>query len=332
MPSQRAVLEMLTRSDLLMLVTHHKLKAEDRRVRDQLIAALLKVSFSEALAPLSAASLKHLVAELALTPAGKKKDALIEALVQVATPRRAAKKTTPKVSPRQTDAETKKTAAKRSPTRKGDTSKKVAAPAKPVKLAKPVEKSKLGNKAKKTRSSAPPAQESGKVAGSGKRQPKAASVAVAPKVKAPAKADGRKKRQVSTRAVAPPEDTSPSPAGDADSEATPSPKRPGQISSWAEVALAAAARGQSAESMLKPVGPARHVHTNARKCAACGEKLSLRKCSVQACSHMLLADSRQKICAECRFERNTLSMTDFEEVLAEERACPHCAKSWRKGG
>ena len=66
-----------------------------------------------------------------------------------------------------------------------------------------------------------------------------------------------------------------------------------------------------------------------KACHACGTKLDLRKCGVQRCRNMLVASPTRKICAECLFERNTLSMDEFNQRLEEEARCPHCNDAWQ---
>jgi hypothetical protein len=65
-----------------------------------------------------------------------------------------------------------------------------------------------------------------------------------------------------------------------------------------------------------------------KKCRSCQKPIEMRKCGVQRCSNMLLANPARKICAECLFERNTISMVDFNERLEEEAHCPHCNDAW----
>jgi hypothetical protein len=65
-------------------------------------------------------------------------------------------------------------------------------------------------------------------------------------------------------------------------------------------------------------------------CVACSQSIELRKCQVQRCNNHIMASPTYKICAECLFERNTLSMTDFNERLQEEGKCPHCGHAWKK--
>lgn len=61
-----------------------------------------------------------------------------------------------------------------------------------------------------------------------------------------------------------------------------------------------------------------------RQCPACSAEVQLRKCQVQKCRNMLVVHPTRKICAECLFERNTLSMIDFNQRLEEEVRCPQC--------
>ena len=64
-------------------------------------------------------------------------------------------------------------------------------------------------------------------------------------------------------------------------------------------------------------------------CRACAANFELRKCQVQRCQNWLIVTATRKICAECMFERNTLSMTEFNARLEEEVSCPCCNAPWQ---
>ena len=70
------------------------------------------------------------------------------------------------------------------------------------------------------------------------------------------------------------------------------------------------------------------AHAAPQTCQGCGATIDLRKCQVQRCHNLLLPAPIRKICAECLFERNTLSMTDFHQRLIEEGECPSCGNLW----
>ncbi len=69
-----------------------------------------------------------------------------------------------------------------------------------------------------------------------------------------------------------------------------------------------------------------------KKCGSCKKPLEVRKCQVQKCRNMILVGGPSKVCADCLFERNTLSMTEFMERCKIETLCKHCGKPWMKAG
>lgn len=83
MPTKRQVLEKLNRNELLALADLHELAVEDRRVRDQLVAAAAgsrKVVLADALAEFSRDRLKEICRELGLDDGGREKAPLVERL------------------------------------------------------------------------------------------------------------------------------------------------------------------------------------------------------------------------------------------------------------
>lgn len=81
MPSKRAVLEVLSRDDLLQLVDAHGLLVADRRKKDGLVDALVaskKAHLDELLASLSRDSLKAICRHLGLDDGGRAKAVIIE--------------------------------------------------------------------------------------------------------------------------------------------------------------------------------------------------------------------------------------------------------------
>ena len=70
------------------------------------------------------------------------------------------------------------------------------------------------------------------------------------------------------------------------------------------------------------------LHPAKVRCAHCRKNLEVRKCQMQRCHTKIPVSFSSKICSECMFERNTLSMVDFNKKLLEETSCPHCHRSW----
>src|SRR5262245_42439487 len=84
MPNKRQILSLLTRDELLALADQHQLKVQDRRIKEQVVAAAAssrKVSLSEALTAYSRDRLKELCRALHLDDGGKEKGVLVERLV-----------------------------------------------------------------------------------------------------------------------------------------------------------------------------------------------------------------------------------------------------------
>jgi hypothetical protein len=313
MPSEKALLTVLPQADLLAAVTKLKVAVQDRRRKDSLVAGLLADKarpFAATLQTVSVAGLKLVVETFALD-AERGKAGLVAAITDAAparrvkaapqTPKASAKKpAAPKASASKGAAKSKPTAEGREPTAFQEAPQEV----KPVGARSPKVVAKAKTKAKKpvltpvvdeaTAQAMPapkPAQEPPSVA------PVEATKPAAP-----------------TADAAPPTDVAAAPVKKA--------IRKGPLS-WSEAAEMAAHRGQSAASMLQAPMP-QTTGTHEHKCTKCKKAVVLQACQVQACNNYYVAAPGRKICSECLFERNTISMDDFNDRLHEERQCTHC--------
>lgn len=150
----------------------------------------------------------------------------------------------------------------------------------------------------------------------------APAVAPAPKAKTPAKKAPaarapaqkiEKKQAVSVAA-----------GSDSDEPAkAPEPTAPSHMKSWSEAVALATKRGQSAATMIGQ--PMQEGGGQKVRCGKCRASLEVQDCQIHACDHSFIAKAGQKICAECMFERNNMSVDTFHERLIEDWQCPHCS-------
>lgn len=355
MPSARAILTTVPRQSLRALVAHFDLQAKDGRKIDDLVAALLKakdVSLADALTRLAAGELRTLCQSHNVVPEKNNKAAYVAALSAQAAPKKAGKAAPAKASKAAAAAPNKSAVAKAKPAKAAK-----AAPAKASKAAKTTTKAKA---AKASRTAALPATQAPAMAGGATKASKAAKLAdpnkadasAAPgpsmatkpsraRKAASAEAPAAKSDKGGKKAAAPVSKHAPASAPrvvaaqapDADEPqlsalppakpAVPQPVVRKKVLSWSEAAEAAAKRGQSAASMLgEPMAwPSKNPSA---KCKKCREAYELQSCQIHSCAHQFVASAGRKICAECMFERNNMSVTAFHERLEEDWQCPHC--------
>lgn len=97
-----------------------------------------------------------------------------------------------------------------------------------------------------------------------------------------------------------------------------------RFKSWAELAARATPSTQLASAQLQPLQSMDASQGAKIICKACHSSLCLRKCQAQRCENQLFADAEARLCAECQFERNFISMDEFQVRLKAEARCPHC--------
>ncbi|HET6343854.1 MAG TPA: hypothetical protein VFH51_02930, partial [Myxococcota bacterium] len=102
------------------------------------------------------------------------------------------------------------------------------------------------------------------------------------------------------------------------------------VISWGEAVAAVAKRPSAPGAHFIPPGAPDQVRASIQKCAGCNADIHLQKCGVQRCDNLIIVTPSRKICAECLFERNTISMTEFNERLLDEGKCPHCGEAWQR--
>lgn len=289
MPSEKTILNCMPLGDLQAVARKLQVAVLDRRRKDALVTGLLKAkehTLATVLAAMAAPALKAACADLELTPEGRGKAAWVEALVAAAP--------------------AKKPRAQKAAAAKKDAQPKASAPA-----TRAMQGTKKAVVPKPAGAQAKPAQAKG------------VKAAAQSRAKAAAKADAQSPEVVQPQAA--------KSAEAAEAAAQPTPAEPVKKApaakrgplSWSEAAQMAAHRGQSAQTMLRPPvvqasGTAQHT------CTKCHAKVTVQACQVQACNNYYVAAPNRKICSECLFERNTISMDDFNDRLHEERLCTHC--------
>lgn len=293
MPSERAIVETLNRKELTQLVGHFDLDVADRRVREHMVHALAtapQVTLASLLEQLPLATLKTLCVKQGLDAKGRGKAVFVERLAAAAKPKASAAKSRIKAV-------------------------KSAKAAKPAKVATPA-----------TKKPAPKAAASKKAIGKkapGKAAPKAAQAKPAPK------ATRKASKKIAAKALKSPRTKKPKAAAAAAPEAVGAPATNVIALPYANTPAAVAAAQGHLNHFMPTDAALWAPSTRTETCHACSTKLELRKCTAQKCQNMLIASPTRKICAECMFERNTLSMDEFNQRMDEEATCPHCGKAWQ---
>ena len=348
MPSEKTILLSFARGDLQAAVARLQVTVTDRRRIDALVAGLLKdraTPFATLLNSFAAPALKLACEALEITPEGRGKAAYVTALAASVPQKKSKAQPAAKEAPAKakrasapTQAAKPRAAAKAAPTAKagpkagskaalkaGPTKSAVVPPANQkahqvaqqmptvaakarVQVAKAAKAVQAVEEAKAAKAPAPKLKDQ-----SAKPAPKAKAPKAAPALVAEVlKQDGAPVSQAAA--------TEPAVAAEpAKKAATP---RRGPLS-WSEAAQMAAHRGQSAASMLRAPAP-QSTGTVEHICTKCHKSVTLQACQVQACNNYYVAAPGRKICSECLFERNTISMDDFNDRLHEERQCTHC--------
>jgi hypothetical protein len=345
MPSERAIVDTLNRKDLQDLVAYFDLRVEDRRVRGKLVDALAKsrqATLPEMLLRLSVASLKEICGQHRLDATGRKA-ALVERILAASKPAKKAasvKATKPTKVPAKAAPAAKKAAAPKkaavaakAAAAKNPPAVKKPAPARPGKGAKGAAVSKVAEKvaqvgAKSVRAVAEVVQAAAEKVHPGK-------AAEAPPV--PAKVAASPAAKPLAQAVKPQGSKASTAAGGAAPAAAPAAK-PTEIGiaaarnviSWGEAVAAVAKRPSAPSAHFLPPAPSDQVRASVQQCACCNADIHLQKCGVQRCNNLIIVTPSRKICAECLFERNTISMTEFNERLLDEGKCPHCGEAWQR--
>lgn len=293
MPSKQAILETLQRPVLAGLVAHFELPTTDRRSKEGLISALVatkQVKFGQVLAQLPLAALKEICRQFEVDDAGRDKATLIDRLSTAAAAKRAASK----------PAKVKEPKTKAPPAAKVTKLTTVAAPVAP----------------------APTAASKKRKAAAAEIKPVVTVTATPPVVKKkPVKSEPE---AVVSAAIS---------KGNVAIAAQPAAKSAAVPAAKPGPALKVMPRPPEQELLSLPLARGEDVAitlaTQIKKCMHCHKNVSVRKCQVQKCRNLILIDGASKICSECLFERNTLSIVDFNQRLIEETACPHCSKPWQ---
>lgn len=317
MPSEKNILTSFARRDLQAAVTKLKVEVSDRRRIDALIAGLLKGhdgDFAGLLSHFAAPALKAACEALDTVPEGRGKAAWVAALSALAPAKKvrgkaSAKANSAAAAPLATKAAKAvaagieaKAKAKAKTTAKAPAAVKKAVVPQSDDLEQIMPKPARAPKGEKAKAKAPKLVE----------QPKPA-IAAAAEMAEPAQA---------FKAEAPHADQ-PGPQPPAQEPAKKSGNTRRGPLSWSEAAQMAEHRGQSAATMLRGAQP-QASGTTQHTCNKCHIPVTLQACQVQACNNYYVAAPGRKICSECLFERNTISMDDFNDRLHEERQCTHC--------
>lgn len=328
MPSQKKILTVFALSDLQATSRKLQVAVQDRRRKDALVDGLLKdktTPFEATLSAFGATALKGACVALDLEVDGRGKAAYVATLLAAAPLKRAPQ--APKGAPSKAAPHSAKAASPKASTVAPRAASK---PAPPAALKAASRAAAPAASAPKTRpgardvapDTAPAANKEGAAAAKRLDGLKAARAAKKAKANAPAP-------EAAQAAVAPDDSPQAVPPEVAYQDAAAQAPEPAEKAarrgplSWSEAALMAENRGQSAATMLRaPVpqasGSAQHT------CTKCHEPVTVQACQVQACNNFYVAAPGRKICSECLFERNTISMDDFNDRLREERQCSHC--------
>lgn len=316
MPSEKTILTSFAHGDLQAAVSRLQVTVTDRRRKDALIAGLLKdraTPFATLLGGFAAPALKLACEALDLTPDGRGKAAYVAALAAAAPPKKskakAAAKAPAKAAPAPRQA-AKPKAGKAAPAAKAGPKKTAVVPAANKKAHDIAQK--VPTPAAKARVQVVKAVKAVEAAKAAPIQSKSA----APVAKAAPALVAEVLKQDGAMPASEPAEAKPA------EPAKKAPARRGPLS-WSEAAQMAAHRGQSAATMLRAPAP-QTTGTVQHTCTKCHESVTLQACQVQACNNYYVAAPGRKICSECLFERNTISMDDFNDRLQEERQCTHC--------
>ena len=356
MPSMRSLVALLPRGALRQLVAAYGLVVADARKTENLQKAVLKGMKSapgEWLNALPAATLKALAADAGVTPARTTKAALAEALVEATTGGQ--KKQAAPASGASKAGKAKKGPAARA-SREAIASAEVA-PAKKAKAAALVPaRQRLASPAvavaptlEAAGAAGHRADEAALAAGSGKRTPAQSKAPVAaspvarpepepepasPPAKAAKKATAPARTRKRTGAGsgngngnvqslrAPDAAQAPESEGAQSDEEPADAAAPKHMLSWSDAVAKAAKRGQSAASMIGQPSAAGPNETTS--CPNCQVRVEVQPCSIHTCQHSFVAKTGRKICAECMFERNNMSVETFHERLREDWLCVQC--------
>ena len=76
-----------------------------------------------------------------------------------------------------------------------------------------------------------------------------------------------------------------------------------------------------------PAEPSRRHKT----CRSCRHKMEQKLCQSPRCSNWFVPVGQGAVCAECLFEREQLTMTEFMDRIKKEAACPSCGQALKNG-
>jgi hypothetical protein len=86
----------------------------------------------------------------------------------------------------------------------------------------------------------------------------------------------------------------------------------------------------------KTVSPSYFTHvptehyTEVWVCTGCQKKYPMQKCGSKSCDNFIIKDPARRLCAECLFARNALSIHEFNAMGSREHECPECGKHIKK--
>ena len=329
MPSEKTILTSFAHGDLQAAVSRLQVTVTDRRRKDALVAGLLKdraTPFATLLNGFAAPALKLACEALDITPEGRGKAAYVAALAAAVPDKKSKAKPAakaaakPKAKAKEAPAPSqaaKPKAGKAAPAAKAGPKKTAVVPAANKKAHRIAQE--LPTPAAKARAQVAKAAKAVKAVKEAKATGSKSAAPAAPAAKGKAaQAAPELVAEVLKQDGAAPAAAQPAPAAEPAKKAV----RRGPLS-WSEAAQMAAHRGQSAATMLRAPVP-QSTGTVEHTCAKCHKSVTLQACQVQACNNYYVAAPGRKICSECLFERNTISMDDFNDRLHEERQCTHC--------